>query len=156
TTAMALGQQRHTPLVALSAAGPLAEQLEAAQGWIETRWAVRPSRAALQLLASALIVLSALQVAFLLRRLAADRFRPVYEAAAYPVGAMRFLAERGLGGNVALPLDWGGYALWHGGERLEVSLDGRFATVYPRAIVEENFAFFRGDPAGSALLDRYP
>jgi hypothetical protein len=156
TTAMALGQQRHTPLVALCAAAPLAEQIEAAQNWIGARWPGRPSRAALGLLTSALLFFSVLQIGFVLRRLAADRFRPVYEAADYPVGAMRFLAERDLGGNLALPLDWGGYALWHGGGKLKVSLDGRFATVYPAAVVDENFAFFRDDPAGAALLDRHP
>jgi len=60
-------------------------------------------------------------------------------------------------GNLALPLDWGGYVLWHAAPSVKVSLDGRFATVYPPRVVEDNFAFFRGDDAADAarLLDAY-
>ncbi len=67
-------------------------------------------------------------------------------------------ARRRLHGNLALPLDWGGYALWHGAPALKVSLDGRFATVYPAAVVEDGFAFFRGDGGDEAarLLDAVP
>src|SRR5262249_18608609 len=78
----------------------------------------------------------------------------VYAAADYPVGALRFLRERGTRGNLALPLDWGSYALWQVAPAVRVSLDGRFATVYPPAVVEDNFAFFRGD--GGANAGRLP
>ena len=76
-------------------------------------------------------------------------------AAEYPVGALAYLHARHLTGNLALPLDWGGYALGTRRTGIRVSLDGRFATVYPPRVVEDNFAFFRGDadPAAGRLLD---
>lgn len=158
TTIMALRHQRHAPLLALCAAAPLAEQLGAAQAWLQSRWQQRPSRAAVVTLSAALLSLAVVQAGLLTRRLVADGLRPVYEASEYPVGAVRFMRGGNLRGNVALPLDWGGYVLWHTVPNVKVSLDGRFATLYPPEVVEDNFAFFRDpDSAGaSALLDRYP
>jgi hypothetical protein len=47
--------------------------------------------------------------------------------------------------------------LWHGWPAVRVSLDGRFATVYPPAVVAANFAFYGGGPSADAtrLLDEY-
>jgi hypothetical protein len=153
---MALRHQRHTPLVALCAAAPLAAQLDAAHAWLEQRWHARMSGAALNLLAGAIALLAVAQLALRLGDLARDGFRPVYDASEYPAGAVRFMRRENLTGNIALPLDWGGYVLWHSEAKSKVSLDGRFATVYPPDVVEENFAFFRGpaDPAASTLIDR--
>jgi hypothetical protein len=156
--AMTLRSQRHTPLLALCAAAPLADQLQhlADRLAARTRWQL--STAATTILAVALAALAALQVGGVGARLWRDRGHLVFSAADYPVGALRFARANGLRGNLALPLDWGGYALWHGAPDLKVSLDGRFATVYPPAVVEDGFAFFRGDgaPAAARLLDAYP
>ncbi|MDX2166356.1 MAG: hypothetical protein SF182_04810 [Deltaproteobacteria bacterium] len=156
--ALALRQQRHTPLFALCAAAPLADQADAALAWLAARARFRFSAAATGALAAALAGLATLQLALLGARLAGDGPRLVFEARDYPVGAVRYLASSGTRGNLALPLDWGGYALWHLAPAIAVSLDGRFATVYPPATVEDGFAFFRGDgdPAGARLLDAYP
>src|SRR6185436_1721606 len=74
----------------------------------------------------------------------------------YPVDAVRRLAAAGVSGNLALPLEWGGYALWHLAPRIKVSLDGRFATVYPHEIVEENFALFGGRDDWKRLIELHP
>jgi hypothetical protein len=144
------------PLFALCAAAPLAEQ---AQGlaWMRARTAFRLSAPATAAVALALVVLALAQGALLSARLWGARGAVVYAGAEYPVGALRYLRAQRLAGNLALPLDWGGYALWHAAPAVRVSLDGRFATVYPPAVVEDNFAFFRGDgsPAASRLLDAY-
>jgi hypothetical protein len=77
----------------------------------------------------------------------------VYDPAEYPVAAVRRLAESGGEGNVAVPLEWGGYALWHLAPRVKVSLDGRFATVYPHEVVERNFAFYSGRDDWQRLIE---
>ena len=155
---MALRSQRHVPLLALCAAAPLADQLQGAldAAGMRTRW--RLSGTATAMVAVALLALAGLQLATFGVRAWRDRGRLVFAAAEYPVGALRFAREARLSGNLALPLDWGGYALWHGAPALKVSLDGRFATVYPPAVVEDGFAFFRadGDPNAARLLDAYP
>jgi hypothetical protein len=155
---LALRQQRHTPLFALCAAAPLADQADAALAWLATRIRGRFSTVATGALAAALAVLALLQMAMLAARLGNDGPRLVFEARDYPVGAVQYLAAQGTRGNLALPLDWGGYALWHLAPAIAVSLDGRFATVYPPATVEDGFAFFRadGDPNAARLLDAYP
>lgn len=154
---MALRSQRHTPLFAIVAAAPLADQAEAALAWMTARTRQRLSPAATLLVAAALAALAGLQLATLGARLARDGGRLVYLAEEYPVGAVRHLRAAGLRGNLALPLDWGGYVLWHTAPALRVSLDGRFATVYPPPVVTDGFAFFRGDAAPDAarLLDAY-
>ena len=155
---MAVRSQRHVPLLALCAAAPLADQLQGALDAAQRRTRWQFSTAAVALVAVALIGLAGVQLATFGARLWRDRGRMVFRAADYPVGALRFARESGLRGNVALPLDWGGYVLWHGSPALKVSLDGRFATVYPPAVVEDGFAFFRadGEPNAARLLDAYP
>jgi hypothetical protein len=149
----ALRQQRHVPLFALCAAAPLAEQADAARAMLGRRLQVRLSSAAIAAIAIGLAGLAVVQIGLLAERLWRARGRIVYAAADYPVGALRFAREHGLRGNLAVPLDWGGYALWHAAPAIKVSLDGRFATVYPRTVVDDNFAFYRGDAA--RLLDAY-
>lgn len=154
---MACRSQRHTPLAAICAAAPLADQLDAALTRLAARTRFRFSAAATGLLAVALLALAGVQLATLAARLGADRAHLVFDAGDYPVGAVRHLRAAGLRGNLAVPLDWGGYVLWHASPDVRVSLDGRFATVYPPAVVEDGFAFFRadGDPAATRLLDAY-
>jgi hypothetical protein len=155
---MALRSQRHTPLLALCAAAPLADQLQHLFDRVAARTHWRLSGAATAIVAVALTGLAALQLGARGARWWRDGGRMVFAAADYPVGALRFARAANLRGNLALPLDWGGYALWHGAPALRVSLDGRFATVYPPTVVEDGFAFFRADgaPAAARLLDGYP
>jgi hypothetical protein len=154
---MALRQQRHTPLFALCAAVPLAEQCDAALTWLAARTRFRLSPPATTLAAAALIALASFQFVSVAERLWRDGGRIVFDAREYPVGSLQFLQANQFTGNLAVPLDWGGYALWHGAPAIKVSLDGRFATVYPPAVVEDGFAFFRsdGDPRAARLLDAY-
>jgi hypothetical protein len=155
--AMAVRHQRHIPLFALCAAAPLAEQAEGALAWLRARSAFHLSATATAAVTVALIGLALVQTALLSARVWDARGAVVYSAGEYPVGALRYLRAEKMRGNLALPLDWGGYALWHAAPAIRVSLDGRFATVYPPAVVEDNFAFFRGDgsPRAGRLLDAY-
>jgi hypothetical protein len=58
--------------------------------------------------------------------------------------------------NLAVPLDWGEYVLWFGAPQVKVSLDGRFATLFPEQVVEDNFNLFTSAPGWRRLLDQYP
>jgi hypothetical protein len=153
TALAALRQQRHIPLFALCAAAPLAEQADGALTALQARTQLRLSAASTVAIAVGLAALAVVQVGLLTERLWPARARIVFAAEEYPVGALRFVREHGLRGNLAVPLDWGGYALWHAAPAVKVSLDGRFATVYPPAVVDDNFAFYRGD--GARLLEAY-
>ena len=154
---MALRHERHVPLFALVAAAPLAEQVDAGLDWLQSRTRFRLSATATSAVAIALVGLALVQFGLLSDRLWRTRGRIVFAAEEYPVGALRYLGEHGTHGNLALPLDWGGYALWHAAPAVKVSLDGRFATVYPARVVADNFAFFRADagPDSTRLLDAY-
>ena len=46
--------------------------------------------------------------------------------------AVRFIRSAGLHGRMLMWFDWGLYAVWHVGDRLQVSIDNRRETVYPR------------------------
>jgi hypothetical protein len=124
---------------------------------VQARTTFRLSSAATCAIAAALLALALAQLGLLSERLWRARGQMVFAAEEYPVGALQYLREHGTRGNLALPLDWGGYALWHAAPAVKVSLDGRFATVYPPRVVEDNFAFFRPAPGADAsrLLEAY-
>jgi len=108
--------------------------------------------------AAGVAAIGILQVSMVARRMAVAGFRVVYAASDYPVGAVRFLERAGISGNLALPLDWGGYVLWHCSPKIRVSIDGRFVTVYPQSAIAATFDYFGSGPKGAAtrLIDAYP
>ncbi|MBI4516394.1 MAG: hypothetical protein HY699_11335 [Deltaproteobacteria bacterium] len=152
---MALRHQRHTPVFALTAAVAVTAQLAAA---VRRRpWRVPAlSAAAQRALAAGLIAIALAQVALQTKRLVADRFHVVFDPRDYPTEAVRALAASGVQLNLAVPLDWGEYVLWHLAPRVKVSLDGRFATLFPPAVVRDNFAFFAGGAGWQRLITAYP
>ncbi len=155
TAVMALQHQRHTPVFAIAAAAPTAAQLAAAvRWWPWRRFAV--STSAQRLLAGGLIALALVQVTLQGRRLVADRFEVVFDPKDYPVDAVRALAATAGDLNLAVPLDWGEYVLWHLAPGVKVSLDGRFATLFPPAVVHDNFNFYAGEKDWQRLLTAYP
>ena len=74
------------------------------------------------------------------------RIDPV-RAISFPARAVSVLDKSGAEGNLAIPFDWGEYAIWHLSPRFKVSLDGRRETIYSEEIRHENlnFAFGTGD-----------
>ena len=142
TAYLALRHQRHVPLFAICAAAPFAEQLVNALARLPSSFAL--SQPARRIVAAAVLVLAVFQLGLLGARLARDGATIVFDADDYPVAAVHYMRALELRGKLALPLDWGGYALWHLSPRIKVSMDGRFATVYPPPVVEQNFDFFNG------------
>lgn len=85
----------------------------------------RPAWAAALCLAIAAV--GAVRIA---RDLAEHRLRLPIDTTHYPVLAVEFLKAHDLGPNLALRLDWGGFAIWHLWPDYRVSADGRNLTVY--------------------------
>lgn len=153
---LAVRHQRHTPVFALCAAAPLAAQLESAKHWLTSRSSFALSSAAQRIIAFSIGALAVLQVSMTGARLWHDGLQVVFDPRDYPVAAVRALAAAGTSVNLAVPLDWGEYVLWFLAPHVKVSLDGRFATVFPEQVVADNFDFFAGAPGWRRLLEQYP
>jgi hypothetical protein len=70
----------------------------------------------------------------------------------YPLSAMAFMRAHGLRGNLLVFFDWGELSLWALPD-CAVSLDGRWETCYPRALIPEHWKFYNGEPVDPAILD---
>lgn len=62
----------------------------------------------------------------------------------YPVGAIEFIKQNDLSGNLFVPYRWGSYALWKLYPQCLVAVDGRYEEVYPGYIFDMA-ADFSGD-----------
>lgn len=62
------------------------------------------------------------------------------------------LSTPGLKGRLLLPFDWGEYAIWHWGPRLQVSIDGRRETIYSQHAIDRQIAMVDATPTGLAHL----
>ncbi len=62
----------------------------------------------------------------------------------WPARAVAVLRGTRSSGRMLVPFNWGQYALWHLGPRLQVSMDGRRETVYDRATYTAYAAFHYG------------
>jgi len=58
-----------------------------------------------------------------------------------PFGAVTFMRENELNGNVYTPLWWGAYLTWELYPNILVSMDGRNDTLFPVEMVGENLVF---------------
>ena len=75
----------------------------------------------------------------------------------YPAGAVAFMKDHYLYGNVLGDFGWGEYLIWHCAPQSKVFLDGRYDTVYPFRIIDD-YILFRFDYRDGAakVLDAYP
>jgi hypothetical protein len=74
----------------------------------------------------------------------------------YPVGAVQYLDESNFQGNVMLPFEIGGYAMWKLFPKAKVSLDGRYEVAYQPGILEEHLLLFRAKRGWQEVLWKYP
>ena len=77
--------------------------------------------------------------------------RPVY-----PVGAVAYLREHRVRGNLFTPFVPGGYCLYQLHPAMKVSLDGRYEVAYAPGVLEENVAFYAAKSGWRETLDKYP
>lgn len=153
TAVEALLHRRHIPLFVIAATPLLAVVLR--EGWRGVARGLEPDRAA-SLRRAAITAAAILEAAVAIAACVRYRGRIDVDPMAFPVQAMRFLGQNGIGGNVALPFRWGEYALWALPAGSRVAVDGRFTTAYPHPLIEEAWAFMSGGPGWDALLTDYP
>jgi len=70
----------------------------------------------------------------------------------HPCGAVGFLRDHGVRGNLYNPLWWGSYITWESYPAVRVSMDGRNVSLFSDQMVLENMKFFTDD-ATVANLD---
>lgn len=74
----------------------------------------------------------------------------------YPVGAIAYMKEHHLSGNILADFQWGEYVIWHMPPASKVFIDGRYDTVYPPKVIDDYLPFTKGEVAGKDLLLKYP
>ncbi|OPX19435.1 MAG: hypothetical protein BZ151_09280 [Desulfobacca sp. 4484_104] len=74
----------------------------------------------------------------------------------YPVGAIDYIQNHRLSGNLLTWFEWGEYLFWTFYPQCRVALDGRYETVYPEAVNQKYFDFLRGRPNWQQFLSHYP
>jgi hypothetical protein len=74
----------------------------------------------------------------------------------YPSGAVNYIKEQELSGNILTEFHWGEYLIWELHPLCRVSLDGRYEQVYPERITREYFDFIFCRRGWKDFLTRYP
>lgn len=74
----------------------------------------------------------------------------------YPVGAISYMKEHRLSGNILADFQWGEYVIWHMPPASKVFIDGRYDTLYPPKVIDDYLAFDNGKVAGIETLVNYP
>jgi hypothetical protein len=73
-----------------------------------------------------------------------------------PTGALAFMQQHQLHGNLLPKFEWGSYVLWHMGDAFKVYIDPRGELVYTDKQEGDYAIFFYGMPGAAQLLDAYP
>ncbi len=74
----------------------------------------------------------------------------------YPVGAISYMKQHHLSGNILADFQWGEYVIWHMPPASKVFIDGRYDTAYPPKVIDDYLPFTNGEVAGKKLLANYP
>ena len=74
----------------------------------------------------------------------------------YPGGAVAYLKENGLRGNLMVPFAAGGFVSWKLHPEVKVGIDSRYEAAYPPGAVEENVLFYSGGEGWQSILEKYP
>jgi hypothetical protein len=72
----------------------------------------------------------------------------------YPVGAIAFMQEHHLRGNIVANFGWGQYVIWHLSPPSKLYIDGRYDTVYPQDVIDQYLAFHFGLPGANKFLSQ--
>lgn len=158
TLALSLRSARHMPLLAICACSFLPGLLPTPRKSVERT----EGRAWFELAAAAaLVAVIGLQVygLFVLdgpfRFDYTERSATIDNAVSFPVAAIEFAQRSGVRGNLAVPFNWGEFAIWNLWPDCRVSMDGRYETAYPDETVRLVEQFFAGAPAGEPLLNQH-
>jgi hypothetical protein len=73
-----------------------------------------------------------------------------------PTGALAYMQQHALHGNILCQFEWGSYVLWHMGDSFKVYIDPRGELVYTDKMEGDYARFFYGMEGAQSLLDAYP
>jgi len=74
----------------------------------------------------------------------------------FPVGAVKWIKEKGFKGNILPHFDWGEFLIWTCYPSCKVAMDGRYETVYEEEFSREYFDFLAGRDNWKTFLRKYP
>jgi hypothetical protein len=74
----------------------------------------------------------------------------------YPLGAIQYIKERNMTGNILTDFDWGEFVMWELYPKCLVGMDGRYETVYPRHVFDRYVKFYLAADEWRIFLDEYP
>ena len=75
---------------------------------------------------------------------------------AKPVGALAFMREHDLRGNVLCEFGWADYLLFHDAARTKIFIESIFEAYYPHRLQADFAAVYYGEPGAARVLDAYP
>lgn len=154
---MAFAHQRHTVLFAIAATPIVVVGIEGLrQHLLRSHPILQPRRAVLGLIGAGAVCLSLFQIGTWTRQLTDHGLSIRYGRLDYPVDAVEFLRAHDFSGNLAMPFEWGAFAITKLAPDSRVFIDGRFEAVYPPGVIDDYFAFLNGTPGWERLLDDYP
>lgn len=153
----AFRHQRHTVLFGIAAAPLLAVAVEQARRRAVARWpGLAPRRPVFAAAACGAVAVALFQLHGFATMTARDGLSIRYGRIDYPIDAVEFLRTHGIRGNVAMPFEWGAYAISKLAPDSRVFIDGRFEAVYPQRVIDDYFAFMHGTDGWERLLEAYP
>jgi len=154
---MALRHQRHTVLFAIVATPFVVVAADAVRRVAIERFPVlRPRRPVFAALAASAAAVALFQIGGWARQVGEHGAGIRYGRLDYPVDAVEFLKKYGFQGNIAMPFEWGAYAITKLAPASRIFIDGRFEAVYPPPVIDDYFAFMNGTEGWERLLDAYP
>lgn len=78
------------------------------------------------------------------------------EGIPYPGGAVAFMKDHGLHGNLLGDFNWGEYLIFHTAPESKVFIDSRYDLVYPQKVIQDYANFYSGLPVANMVIDSYP
>jgi hypothetical protein len=152
TIASAISMFRNFPLALISSAAPLARHLSTAINRRAPASGRQDSAPRASLLTQTIIGLLAVVLAINL-----GIFSPAIDFMfTPPAGALGFITEHDLRGNVLAPLVWCDYVLYHRAPRNRVFIDTRYEMIYPDRIARDFEDFQHNRERAAAVLASYP
>jgi hypothetical protein len=74
----------------------------------------------------------------------------------YPLGAIKYIEDQNLVGNILTDFDWGEFVIWQLYPKCLVAMDGRYETIYSDAVFESYIEFYFASNDWQNFLDDYP
>lgn len=88
--------------------------------------------------------------------MAAPNFSILTPSSHFPIGAIKWIKENNLQGNILPHFDWGEFLIWTCAPFCRVAIDGRYETIYKEEVCREYFDFLAGKENWKTFLQKYP